>query len=93
MSLSTVDDIVPLEAGRVRFDWLMGEPDWEAARSRAVGPTWLVNMHLDAPMAPRAWFGSAGTHAARIARIRETLPEAWVPVEPLASRHYPPPAP
>ena len=25
-------------------DWLMGEPDWEATRSRATGPTWLVNM-------------------------------------------------
>ena len=29
-------------------DWLMGEPDWEAARGRAEGPTWLVDMHLAA---------------------------------------------
>ena len=74
-------------------DWLMGEPDWEAARSRAEGPTWLVNMHLAAPTAPPAWFGSAGTHTGRIARIRETLPEAWVPVEPLDTRSYPPSVP
>ena len=72
-------------------DWLMGEPDWEAARARAAGPTLLVDMHLAAPTAPAAWFGSAGTHAGRVARIREALPEAWIPVEPLASHHYPAP--
>jgi len=72
-------------------DWLMGEPDWEDARGRATGETWLVNMHLAAPTAPPDWFGSAGSHAARIARIREALPDAWVPVEPLDSRHYPVP--
>ncbi len=74
-------------------DWLMGETDWEAARSRAAGPTWLVDMHLAAPTAPSAWFGSAGTHAARIARVREALPDTWIPVEALASRRYPPPTP
>lgn len=72
-------------------DWLMGEPDWEAARARAAGPTLLVDMHLAAPSAPPAWFGSAGTYAGRVTRIREALPDAWVPLEHLASRQYPAP--
>jgi L-ascorbate metabolism protein UlaG (beta-lactamase superfamily) len=71
-------------------DWLMGEPDWESARSRAAADTWLVAMHLAASTAPPAWFGSAGSLEGRVARIHETLPDAWVPLEPLASRHYPP---
>ena len=73
-------------------DWLMGDADWEAARGRAAGPTWLVNMHLAAPNAPPDWFGSAGSHARRVARIREALPGAWVPLDPLESRRFPAPA-
>ncbi len=74
-------------------DWLMGDPDWEAARKRSGHRTWLINMHLAAPTAPPAWFGSAGSRDARLARIHDALPDAWVPLEPLASRHYPPPDP
>ena len=72
-------------------DWLLGEPAWQAARARADGETWLVAMHLPEPAAPPDYFGSAGSLEARVARIREALPEAWVPLEPLASRDYPPP--
>jgi L-ascorbate metabolism protein UlaG (beta-lactamase superfamily) len=74
-------------------DWLLGEPDWEAARSRVAGGTRLVAMHLAAPTAPADWFGSAGSLEGRVARIHEALPDAWVPLEPMTSRHYPPPAP
>jgi L-ascorbate metabolism protein UlaG (beta-lactamase superfamily) len=74
-------------------DWLMGDSDWEAARGRATGETWLVNMHLAAATAPPDWFGSAASRPARIARIHESLPGAWIPIEPLASRWFPPPVP
>jgi L-ascorbate metabolism protein UlaG (beta-lactamase superfamily) len=70
-------------------DWLMGEAAWEEARGRAPGEPLLVDMHLAAPSAPPSWFGSAGTHAGRIARLRAELPGAWIPVEPLESRRYP----
>ena len=74
-------------------DWLMGAADWEAARGRAAGPTWLVNMHLAAPGAPPDWFGSARSHERRIELILEELPDTWIPVEPLESRFYPAPSP
>jgi L-ascorbate metabolism protein UlaG (beta-lactamase superfamily) len=72
-------------------DWLLGEPAWQQARDRATGDSWLVTMHLAAPTAPPSWFGSAGSLEGRVARIRQALPDAWVPLEPLASRRYPPP--
>ncbi|MFQ5349746.1 MAG: MBL fold metallo-hydrolase [Thermoanaerobaculia bacterium] len=70
-------------------DWLMGEPEWEAARARVAGPTWLINMHLAAPSAPAEYFGSARGHAIRVSHIHEALPGVWVPTEPLDSRRYP----
>ena len=73
--------------------WLLGEPAWRAARDWSAKDGWQIAMHLPAASAPRSWFGAAGDLDAYLASLREALPDAWVPVEPLASRQYPTPAP
>lgn len=66
--------------------WLLAQAAW-----REIGRH-LVVMHLAAPDAPASWFGPSGSLAAAVAEIHAGLPEAWVPLEPLASRRYAPPA-
>ncbi len=73
--------------------WLLDEPAWLAAPGRPPRDGRQIAMHLPAPSAPPSWFGAAGDHDAYVASLRDSLPEAWVPLEPLATRHYPPPAP
>lgn len=70
--------------------WLLGEPAWQAAQAAAAEGRWLVAMHLPARSAPSSWFGAAGDLDGYLANLREALPDAWVPLEPLASRSYPP---
>ena len=49
-------------------DWLLGEAAWDEVRADG---SRLVAMHLAAPTAPAAWFGSAGSLEQRVTRIRE----------------------
>lgn len=70
--------------------WLLTDPDWQRTRDLATGDSSLVAMHLFAPNAPAEWFGAARNLEGQVAAIHEALPEAWVPLEPLATRHYSP---
>lgn len=71
--------------------WLLGEPPWQDARERAAGADRLIVMHLPAPDAPASWFGTAKSLDGYVADLREALPESWIPLTPLATRHYPAP--
>ncbi len=69
--------------------WLLTETAWQQARGRATGDSSLIAMHLFAPTAPPSWFGSARNLEGQVAAIRKALPDAWIPLEPLATRRYP----
>ena len=90
-------DLSPYRAPLTEVDvwllpgWLLDAPAWREARDRSAAGASLVAMHLFAADAPREWFGSAGDLAGQVAGIREAFPRAWVPLEPLATRHFPAP--
>ncbi len=67
--------------------WFLAEPKWTPV-THSLSPRALAAMHLAEPDAPPSWFGSAGSLAGRMRRIRADFPGIWIPRAALESRTF-----
>lgn len=67
--------------------WLIDRSSYQSTLDE-LGARHIVAMHLPVPDAPKRYFGAAVSLRGQVDLIREKLPGAWVPLEPLASRRF-----
>jgi len=67
--------------------WLLAQQSMRPVVDE-IGPARIIAMHLASPDAPANYFGSAGSLEGRVRLIRRAFPDIWIPITPLASRHY-----